>query len=202
MSENLSAAPQHWVHRGRSDTTANANANSDACEWLCEWNCENFVLAAEFPCEWRFATKFANSDCECDGLVHSAPAEWNLREIFVFHTVFDVTFWWNFPSHTQTLENVARKTFTKISRQISRHLWQRKTEKIFTSALLQGSCSEKNPLEQARNKNMIEAAILKRVLDRDWILNRRRPLSKEPFLGNLIFCFCSAFFFVFDKTRT
>ena len=33
--------------------------------------------------------------------------------------------------------------FTKISRQISRHLWQRKTEKIFTSALLQGSCSER-----------------------------------------------------------
>ena len=33
--------------------------------------CENFVLAAEIPCEWRFATKFA-SDCECDGVVHSA----------------------------------------------------------------------------------------------------------------------------------
>ena len=33
--------------------------------------CENFVLAAEIPCEWKFATKFA-SDCECDGVVHSA----------------------------------------------------------------------------------------------------------------------------------
>ena len=33
--------------------------------------CENFVLAAEIPCEWKFATKFA-SECECDGLVHSA----------------------------------------------------------------------------------------------------------------------------------
>ena len=32
--------------------------------------CENFVLAAEIPCEWKFATKFA-SECECDGLVHS-----------------------------------------------------------------------------------------------------------------------------------
>ena len=31
-------------------------------------------LAAEIPCEWKFATKFA-SDCECDGLVHSA-LEW------------------------------------------------------------------------------------------------------------------------------
>ena len=30
------------------------------------------------------------------------------------------------------------ENFTKISR----HLWQRKTEKFFTSALLQGSCSE------------------------------------------------------------
>ena len=34
------------------------------------------------------------------------------------------------------------ENFTKISRQISRHLWQRKREKIFTSALLQGSCPE------------------------------------------------------------
>ena len=32
--------------------------------------CENFVLAPEIPCEWKFATKFA-SDCECDGVVHS-----------------------------------------------------------------------------------------------------------------------------------
>ena len=34
------------------------------------------------------------------------------------------------------------ENLTKISRQISRHFWQRKTEKKFTSALLQGSCSE------------------------------------------------------------
>ena len=34
------------------------------------------------------------------------------------------------------------ENLTKISRQISRHLWQRNTEKNFTSALLQGSCSE------------------------------------------------------------
>ena len=27
----------------------------------------------------------------------------------VFHTVVDVKFWWDFPSHTQTLENTARK---------------------------------------------------------------------------------------------
>ena len=32
-----------------------------------------FVLAAEIPCEWKFATKFA-SDCECDGVVHSGTA--------------------------------------------------------------------------------------------------------------------------------
>ena len=43
-----------------------------------------------------------------------APAEWNLREIFVFHTVFDVKFWWNFPSHTQTLKNVGRKISPKF----------------------------------------------------------------------------------------
>ena len=38
------------------------------------------------------------------------------------------------------------ENFTKISRQISRHLWQRKTEKNSTSALLQGSCSENSVL--------------------------------------------------------
>ena len=31
-----------------------------------------FVLVAEVPCEWKFATKFA-SECECDGVVHSEP---------------------------------------------------------------------------------------------------------------------------------
>ena len=61
----------------------------------------------------------------------------------VFHTVFDVKFWWIFPSHTQTLENVARKISPKFHAKFheSRH-WQRKTEKIYTSALLQGSCSD------------------------------------------------------------
>ena len=79
-----------WLHRGRSDTAANANANSDAlwefqtkscelsvakefaseCEWLCEWNGTRFVLVAEIPCEWTFATKFG-SDCECDGVVRA-----------------------------------------------------------------------------------------------------------------------------------
>ena len=37
--------------------------------------------------------------------------------------------------------NTGTENFTKISR----HLWQRKTEKMFTSALLQGSCSGRNP---------------------------------------------------------
>ena len=32
----------------------------------------------------------------------------------VSRTVFDVNFWWNFPSHTQTLENVARKISPKF----------------------------------------------------------------------------------------
>ena len=32
----------------------------------------------------------------------------------VFHTVFDVKVWWNFTSHTQTLENVARKISPKF----------------------------------------------------------------------------------------
>ena len=40
----------------------------------------------------------------------------------------------------------------------------------------------KTPLKQARNKNAIEAAILNRVLDRDWTLNRRGPLSFSLFL--------------------
>ena len=33
--------------------------------------------------------------------------------------------------------------------------------------------------KQVRNKNTIEAAILDRVLDRDWNLNRRGPLSRR-----------------------
>ena len=44
-----------------------ANANGFANEMA-----DIFVLAAEIPGEWTFATKFA-SDCECDGLVHSVP---------------------------------------------------------------------------------------------------------------------------------
>ena len=37
----------------------------------------------------------------------------------------------------------------------------------------------KPPLKQARNQNAIEAAILNRVLDRDWTLNRRGPLRNH-----------------------
>ena len=38
----------------------------------------------------------------------------------------------------------------------------------------------KTPFKQARNKNAIDAAILNRVLDRDWTLNRRGPLRRGP----------------------
>ena len=46
---------------------------------------ENFVLPAEIPCEWVFATKFV-SDCECDGLVHSGVGcnVWSPNPKFVF----------------------------------------------------------------------------------------------------------------------
>ena len=37
---------------------------------------------------------------------------------------------------------LSTENLTEISRQISQSLWQRKTEKMFTSALLQGSYSE------------------------------------------------------------
>ena len=40
-----------------------------------------------------------------------------------------------------------------------------------------GAIVSKTPLKQARNKIAIEGAILNRVLDRDWTLNRRGPLS-------------------------
>ena len=46
-----------------------ANEFARYCEWFCESN-GKIVLAAELPCEWTFATKFA-SDYECGGLVHS-----------------------------------------------------------------------------------------------------------------------------------
>ena len=77
----------------------------------------------------------------CDFGQRCAPAEWNLREIFRFSHHFWreilVKFCLAHPNPGKRTEN-----FTKSSRQISRHLWQRKTEKIFTPALLQGSCSD------------------------------------------------------------
>ena len=42
-----------------------------------------------------------------------------------------------------------------------------------------GATACQTPLKQARNENAIEAAILNRVLDRDWTLNRRGPLSRS-----------------------
>ena len=39
-----------------------------------------------------------------------------------------------------------------------------------------GAIVSQTSLKQARNENTIEAAILNRVLDRDWSLNRRGPL--------------------------
>ena len=47
--------------------------------------------------------------------VSAAPQQSEICVKFsVFHTVFDVKFWWNFPSRTQTLENVARKISPKF----------------------------------------------------------------------------------------
>ena len=39
-----------------------------------------FILAAEIPCQWMFATKFA-SDCECDGVVHSGRGGLSVRVV-------------------------------------------------------------------------------------------------------------------------
>ena len=61
----------------------------------------------------------------------------------VFRTIFGVKFGDIFLGHPSP-GKCSTENFTKISRQISRHLWQRKTETIFTSALLQGSCSDMN----------------------------------------------------------
>ena len=72
-----------------------------------------------------------------------APAEWNLREIFRFSHRFWREILVKFSVAHPNPGKRSAENFTKISRQISRHLWQRKTEKNFTSALLQGSCSEK-----------------------------------------------------------
>ena len=71
-----------------------------------------------------------------------APAEWNLCEIFRFSHRFWREILVKFSVAHPNPGKRRTENFTKISRQISRHLWQRKTEKNFTSALLQGSCSE------------------------------------------------------------
>ena len=70
-----------------------------------------------------------------------AAAEWNLREIFRFSHRFRREILVKFSVAHPNPGKRSAENFTKISRQISRHLWQRKTEKNFTSALLQGSCS-------------------------------------------------------------
>ena len=52
-----------------------------------------------------------------------------------------------------------------------------------------GAIVSKTPWKQARNKNAIEAAILNRVLDRDWTLNRRGPLRVGVYrIWPCIFC--------------
>ena len=56
----------------------------------------------------------------------------------VFHTVFGVTFWGNFLSDTQTLENIAHQNFTP---NFTTPFAEKNGENVH-SALLQGSCSE------------------------------------------------------------
>ena len=82
-----------------------------------------------------------------------APAEWNLRELFCFsHRFWREILVKFFLAHANPGKR-STENFTKISRQISRHLWQRKTEKIITSALQQGSCSD-NPRVEGRQKEL------------------------------------------------
>ena len=71
-----------------------------------------------------------------------APAEWNFREIFRFSHRFWREILVKFSVAHPNPGKRSTENFTKISRQISRQLWQRKTEKNFTSALLQGGCSD------------------------------------------------------------
>ena len=67
-----------------------------------------------------------------------APAEWNLRETFRFSHRFWREVLVKFSLAHPNPGKRSTENVTKISRQISWHLWQRKTEKTFTSALLQG----------------------------------------------------------------
>ena len=81
---NKETMPTHWYSckriRHRMGTGVERLKEIDAanlkfitcflCAFLFPKKCEIFVLAAEIPCEWKFATKFA-SECECNGLVHS-----------------------------------------------------------------------------------------------------------------------------------
>ena len=54
-----------WVHRGRSDTVANANANSDAPR---EFACEFLATKSQTKgCEFSVANEFA---CECECFTH------------------------------------------------------------------------------------------------------------------------------------
>ena len=84
-----------------------------------------------------------------------APAEWNLSEIFRFSHRFWREILVKFSVAHPNPGKRSTENFTKISRQISRHLWQRKTEKNFTSALLQGSCSEDSQLRTQLRKQTL-----------------------------------------------
>ena len=60
-----------------------------------------------------------------------------------------------------------------------------------------GAIVSKTSLKQVRNENAIEAAILNHVLDHDWTLNRRGPLSIPTGFFFVILLFCFFFFLVF-----
>ena len=65
------------------------------------------------------------------GYVSAAPQQSEICVKFsVFHTVFDVKSWWNFPSHTQTLENVARKISPKFHAKFHDTFGREKRRKI------------------------------------------------------------------------
>ena len=85
------------------------------------------------------------------------------------------------------------ENFTEISCQISRHLWQRKTEKYFISALLQGSCSDKTCQFLYMSFEVVFKAPAKNT--HTYTLYSER-LPKEPFkFFSLGLFFCPGVFF-------
>ena len=116
------------------------------------------VHCGGLPCAWhmywssaveRGSMLIAKAHC-LTRCVSAVPQQSEICVKFsVLHTVFDVKFWRNFPPHTQTLENVARKISPKFHARFHDTYGREKRRKISLPHFCRVAalrCVEKGPL--------------------------------------------------------